>query len=276
MLSAELTSKRAGNFCASQNHRLMAGWDTEPTSRDYQEFEELHRAMQGMKIKPLLRHLKSIVSCDLSGELINKTWKIIQEEKLPLGLITYAQEKAVEQLFDHDPSLNFSTPHTRNGVERESECIAILSEKTGIDFANTGDDQMHLCVDGVGCTPDAIAFNDLSLIGTGAEAKCKSPLEHTKNMLIRNNQDLLTNAFDHFTQIQTTMLVTDTDHWHFANYNPYANTDALRFGYIIVTRDDKFIHALSKRIEAAKKIKDDFLKEIEANLKIEGGACWAA
>ena len=216
-MNDDLATRRSGNFCASENHRLMAGWDKQRLSRDYPEFEELYRAMKTLDKKPLVRDIKNSVCCDISGELINRTWQIIQDEIPPAGLVTYAREVANNGFYSRDPSLDFSTPHIRNGNEREEECMAKLSEKTGIDFVNTGDDQMHICIDGVGCTPDALVFDDLDLVVTGAEAKCKSPLIHTCNMLIKNNADLCKNAFDHFTQIQTSMLLTGADYWYFAN-----------------------------------------------------------
>jgi hypothetical protein len=77
---------------------------------------------------------------------------------------------------------------------------------------------------------------------------------------------MLENAFDHYTQIQTQMLVTDTDHWYFANYNPFAKSEKMLFKHIIIYRDDDFIRVLKKRIEQAKTIKSKFIKQFD-NLK---------
>jgi len=70
-------------------------------------------------------------------------------------------------------------------------------------------------------------------------------------------------AFDHYVQVQTSMLVTGADHWYFANYNPYAKTESIKFNYIIVNRDDEFIKILSERIELAKKIKAEFIESLK-------------
>ena len=263
MLSEKILLARAGNFTASENHRLMSGWDKESPDRDYPEFEILYSAIKTIGSKPLVGNLKNIVDCSVTGALIEQTWKIIQSEKPPAGLVTYAQEKAIEEFFDPDPSLNFSTVHTRNGEEREAECMAILAERTGLKFVNIGDDQAHIHVDGVGCTPDGIVLDALDLVDTGAEVKCKSPLEHAKNLLINNNDDLRINAFDHFVQIQTCMLVTDADRWYFANFNPYAKDDAMKFKFIIIKRDDAFIKILIQRIDLAKEVKASFWLNME-------------
>lgn len=266
MLSDNIIEQRGGNFTASENHRLMAGWDKPaPEIGDV----NIYSAIREMGRKPLVGELKEKLDCEVTGALINQAWAAIQYEKPPQGLITYAEEKAIEAFFSRDPSLNFSTVHTINGEEREAECMELLAEKTGLKFINTGDEQIHIHVDGVGATPDGIVINDLDLVETGAEVKCKSPLEHSKNMLIRNNDDLKNEAFEHFAQIQTCMLVTGAKHWYFANFNPYAKHEALKFGFIIIERDDDFIKVMKKRIEMAKSIKEKFLKRLEETLDIK-------
>lgn len=265
MLSEQIMIDRAGNFTASENHRLCAGWDRpqpkEPTLICLaDEFRKMDK-------KPLVGFVKSEFEVDVTGADVNELWAWIRWHDTPQGLITYAQEKALETLFDYDESLNFSTVHTRNGEEREIECMEILSEKAGIDFINTGDDQVHIHANEVGCTPDGIVLDELDLVATGAEVKCKSPLEHAKLLLINNGDDLKEQAFEHFVQVQTQMLVTGTDHWYFAAYNPFAKFDDMKFKHIIIGRDDEFIKILNERIELAKQIKADFLQQFKPQLK---------
>ncbi len=266
MLSEQMLIARAGNFTASENHRLMCGWDNPVVNRSYPEFDAMHRVMKGIIdkdcSKPLVRDIQDLVDFKVTGELINKSWAYIQSQKIPEGLITYAEEKAMETLFEPDPSLSFRTVHTKNGEDREVECMQILSERTGLQFINTGDNQTHIHANEIGCTPDGIVLDELDLVKTGAEVKCKSPLVHAKNLLINNNDDLKEMAFDHFVQIQTAMLVTSTDYWHFANYNPFAKSDDLMFKFIVINRDNEFIKKLCQRIEIAKNIKSNFLEKI--------------
>jgi hypothetical protein len=262
MLSEKILLDRTGNFTASENHRLMAGWDKPAPSSDFYDFRELHDCIKHFNKKPLARDIKEAVDCTVTGDLINRTWAVIQHEKPPTGLITYAEEKAIEEFFNPDPSLNFSTVHTLNGEEREIECMERLSKRTGIEFINTGENQIHVHADGVGVTPDGIAIDDIDLIRCGAEAKCKSPRVHAQNMLIKTNSDMVEHAFEAFVQVHTGMLVTSLDHWYFSNFNPYSKYKALEFGYIIVERDDDFIKILSERIETAKKIKASFYSKL--------------
>ena len=267
MLSDKMLIARCGNFTASANHRLMAGWDKAAPDTSFPEFDQLYTVIKELDSKPLVGDIKNLFEFSVSGEMISKTWKAIQYEKPSQGLITYAEEKAIESFFYPDPSLNFSTVHTRNGEEREVECMALLSSATGLDFVNIGDDQVHIHSDEVGCTPDGIVLDDLDLVAIGAEVKCKSPLEHAKNILISNGEELKKNAFDHFVQVQTAMLVTGATQWYFASYNPYAKEEAMQFSHIVVDRDTRFIAILDKRLQLAKKIKRDFYMKIQSALE---------
>lgn len=271
MLSEQILIDRAGNFTASENHRLMAGWDIVRPGLQFDDLDlmgALIDEITPMKSKPLVGYF-SAWEKKVTGAMINDVWAFIRWHDIPQGLITYAQEKAMETLFEPDPSLNFETVHTRNGDEREIECMELLREQTGIDFVCIGDDQVHIHTDEIGCTPDGIVLDDLDLVCTGAEVKCKSPLVHAKNLLIENNDDLKEQAFDHYVQIQTAMLVTGSDHWYFANYNPFAKQDWMKFKYIIVGRDDDFIQILKQRIETAKQIKAEFLKKFKHETKLD-------
>src|SRR5690606_1165906 len=258
MLSEDILIERAGNFTASENHKLMAGWDKpkpkEPT------LICLADEFKKMESKPLVGAVKSQFEVDVTGADVNELWQWVRWHDTPQGLITYGQEKALETLFDFDPSLYFETAHTRNGNEREIDAVIRLEKAINLKFDNTGKKQIHIHNNEVGCTPDGVVLNSDFSIKTGCEVKCKSPLVHAKNLLINNNDDLKNEAFEHYVQIQTQMLVTDTDHWYFANYNPYAKEKSLQFKHIIVERDNEFIDILAKRIETAKKIKAEFLE----------------
>ena len=193
-------------------------------------------------------------------------WKTKPNE-MTKGLETYADEKALAHFFNPDPSLNFNTAHTRNGEEREPECMQMLSEKLGFDFLFTGDDQIHLDNGKTGVTPDGLFYNAFDIIETGAEVKCKSPKVHMKNLTINNTADLQIVAFDNFTQIQTAMLVTETEHWHYANYNPYAKDPELAFKHVVINRDKVFIDVLCKRIDMAHTLKLELIEIYNRTLK---------
>lgn len=264
MLSDEILLKRAGNFTASENHKLMAGWNVVAPDKDFQGFNSIYRVIRLAKKKPLVGDIKHLVDdVKVTVKLISDTWAVVQYEKPSKGLVTYAEEKAIEELFEPDPSLSFSTQHTRNGEERELTCMELLADETDLNFIHTGDNQIHIHTDNAGCTPDGIVLDELDLVKTGAEVKCKTALEHARNLLIKDGAELKEKAFDHYVQVQTAMLVTGALYWYFGNYNPFAKDIKLSFKYIIVDRDDSFIKILQSRIDTAKTIKQAFLSKLK-------------
>lgn len=277
MLSNEILAQRAGNFSASENHRAMAGW-SKPKPEPFESY-----------LQPLYDYIKprydagdrdfkvgtmnaAVPLIKSTGAIISSVLDVVRSEVIPEGLITYAREKAVESMFDVDPSLNWSTPSTRNGNEREVAAMLKLSDRTELNFVRIGDDQAHVHVNGIGCTPDGVVLDEIGLISVCAEVKCKGAAEHAKLYVINNNADMIDKAFDHYVQVQTQMLVTETKQCHFAIYNPFAKYDWLVFKNIVIDRDDKFIAILSERLELAKKIKAEFLAELMASKTIAANA----
>jgi len=264
---------RIGNFTASENHRLMAGWE-KPPAKSIDDEPEL-RALYDY-IKPLyLDGEKNFLVGDVkphvdgvTGDGIKKVKRIIAGEEPPTGLVTYADEKAEEELYHLDPTLgNWSTVHTRNGEERELECMELLQDELNVKLDNIGDDQAHIQNDGVGVTPDGLKNDELGLVEWGVEAKCKSPHEHTNLLLITNNDELKKDAFDHFVQCQTGMLVTNAKRWLFVAYHPFGKTSEIKMNYFFVERDDDFISILSERIALAKRIKAERLEALTKSLE---------
>lgn len=268
MLSPEMILARNGNFTASENHRLMAGWKDPVPDRDFPEFAQMYPVMKKLwdeegKREFLVGDLKPTLGAIVTGKTIAAVRAVLRYDEPPTGLVTYAEEKAMEELCDPDPSLNFSTIHTRNGEERELQCMQFLADETGLEFVHTGDNQVHIHNDGVGCTPDGVVYDEIDLVTTGAEVKCKSPLEHGRLLLVNNNDDLKNDHFDHYVQVQTQMLVTGADHWYFASFNPFGRKPQYKFKWVKIERDPDFIKILSARLELAKSIKAQFLANIE-------------
>lgn len=266
MLSEQILSERAGNFTASENHRLMCGWDKPELPKP--ELILYDREFKKLSKKPLVKDLVNMGVEYVTGAKINEMWSYIQRPKTPQGLITYAQEKAIETLFDNDPSLNFETQSMKNGNEREIVAVKELIKQTGLNFVNTGENQAHIHVDGVGATPDGIVLDDCDLILTGCEIKCRTALKHSKALLIENAKDLKEIEFKTFVQMQTQMLVTGADHWYFAIFNPFAKLENMKFKYIIIGRDDVFIKKMQKRIDKAIDIKNEFLQKFSQFKKL--------
>ena len=108
MLSEDILIERAGNFTASENHRLMAGWDKpEPVIHlddfgDKNVFDDFMSIITEMESKPLVKDFEDYGQ-KVTGKMINQAWALKLYNTPPQGLITYAEEKALETLFDFAP-----------------------------------------------------------------------------------------------------------------------------------------------------------------------------
>lgn len=262
MLSPEIIEQRRGSITASAVHRIMAGWNTPKPSDDYPS--ELYQWIELNGTKPLVGDVKGILKCDVTGALINAAWKAYQFNTVPQGLITYAEELACDELFEHDPMTDVSTRAMDIGNEREPEAVDLFIELTGLNLVNVGDDQLHLSLNGIGATPDGIIRDDIDLIEAGAEIKSRIPLHHARQLLINDNKTLIENDFERYCQIQTGIAAADVDRWYSINYNPYAKELAHRLHWCVIKRDQPFIDIINQRAEVVYEHKERFLNKLLA------------
>lgn len=261
MLSPEIIEQRRGKINASASHRMMAGWDAPKPSEPF--MPELYDHLAELSKKPLVGQLKAI-GFDVSGKEIDAAYKACQYDKPSTGLITYAEELACDELFEHDPMTDVSTKAMDAGNEREPDAVDAFFERTGIQLYKTGEDQIHLSANGFGATPDGIVYDDIDLIESGAEIKSRTPLHHARQLLINDNASLIEHDFDRYCQIQVACIVSGAAHWYSISYNPYAINDAHKLHYCVIKRDDKFIAILNKRAELVYEHKALFLKKLLA------------
>lgn len=262
MLTPELLEARRGTITASEAHSIMAGWDA---PRPTDEFpSELYDLLAKLEKKPLVSAVKKFVDCEVSGKLIDAAWKAVAYDRPSQGLLTYAEKLACDELFDPDPMLydGSNNPHMINGNDREIEAVELLIDETGLPFDKTGDDQIHISVGGIGATPDGIMYDDMDLIVTGCEIKCRSPLHHARQLLINDNKTLREHDFDRYAQIQVAIEVTGADDWYSVSYNPYAKSGLHRFHYCVIQRDELFINVFNKRAAMVFKHKAAFLNQL--------------
>lgn len=262
MLSDNIVEQRRGSITASEAHSIMAGWDTpRPTA----EFPiEIYDWINEHEEKPLVSRIKSELNCDVNTKLIDAAWQAYKFDHpvTPQGLITYAEKLACEELFDDDPSVQITSQHMENGNEREVEATELLIQATGIPFKKTGEDQMHVSVNGIGCTPDGVAFDDLDLAESGCEIKARSALHHARQILIHDNDSLKDLDFKRFCQIQVGCLVLEVDRWYSASFNPFAKVKGLDFNYCLITRDNEFLEIFKKRAALTFKHKQLFIDKL--------------
>lgn len=261
MLSPDIIQARMGCITASEAHSIMAGWDV-PRPADCNA--DIYEWIERYERKPLVGDVKDSIG-KVSGADISAAWAMYQWDKPPQGLLTYAEKLACQELFEPDPMEwdGSGNKHIDNGNEREVDAMIALSEATGLDFVKTGDDQIHVSVDGVGCTPDGVVYDDLDLISDGAEVKCRSPLHHARQLLIHDNASLLEHDFDRYCQIQVGYQATGAGRWFSASYNPHAINPLDRFHYCEIKRDDAFLEVFNRRARMVFEHKALFLEQLK-------------
>ena len=259
MLSPDIFEARRGNITASSAHRMMAGWEAPKPPSDYPI--PIYQWIEDNASKPLVGALKAdgIIA---TGKEIDAAWKAYQFDQPPQGLLTYAEDLACDELFDYDPSTNFTSLHMENGNDRELKAVEQLSDETGLVFSKTGEDQIHIGAHWIGATPDGIVYDDLDLIETGCEVKCRTPLHHARQLLINDNESLKEHDFERYCQIQVACHVTGAQHWYSANFNPFAKSDAHKLHYCVIERDDEFLEIFKQRAAVVFEHKQRFLDEL--------------
>lgn len=271
MLTNEQLEKRLGLFNASENAPLLTGWKDEEPPKDMDHFDDLYSVLKKMrdegKPKPKVTPLK-VDHPYVSGDLVNQVWTylVFEGRKVPEGLVTYAKQKALEEYFQLDPSLQVSTVHTRNGEEREVDAMLEAGKQLGVKFEHIGDDQEHLIRNGFGATPDGLVLKDNEII-CGGEAKCKAPLEHMGLWLLDHGYELEQYDFAHYVQVQTNIYCADCEYWYLCLYHPYANDHDIMVRTLRIGRNDHLINAMVDRGKLATKIKNDYMDEIETKRK---------
>lgn len=108
--------------------------------------------------------------------------------------------------------------HTDRGHDLESDALAYLSERAGIQFEDVG-----MCVMGddaktgvVSCSPDGIAYADAQRrkATTGGELKCPTLAKYYGIVADEVLPD------DYKIQVHSSMAICETETWHFGAYFP--------------------------------------------------------
>lgn len=264
MLNDKIKDQRRGSITASEANSIMTGWDA---PRPTEKFEgEIYDWIAHTDRKPSVSEINPVMDCNVSGKAIDAAWKAYRFGKPPQGLITYAETLAVEELFEPDPTIEDRpiSQHMENGNDREVTAMEKLSGATGLDFAKTGDDQIHISVNGIGATPDGIVYDELDLIHAGAECKARSALHHARELFITDNATLIEYDFARYCQIQVGYEVTGASEWYSISYNPFAIDKADGFHYCLIERDESFLKIFRQRAALVFKHKQMFIESIIA------------
>ena len=176
---------------------------------------------------------------------------------LPVGAITYIEEVVIEILTAGKGKKNFKNDSMDRGNEEEKFAVVKFEEKTGLKLYATNEDQefIQMC-SYFGGTPDGL-FNEDGLV----EIKCpdsKTHLFYLRN--IKSWENLKKICSNYYWQIQGNLLATGRKTAYFISYDDRFENEEHQFLYIEVPRNDEDIDKLKKRLQMAKKHKQELLK----------------
>ncbi|MGM0613916.1 MAG: lambda exonuclease family protein [Bacteroidota bacterium] len=166
---------------------------------------------------------------------------------------SYITEKVTELLgVEIDTFVNTAMEY---GTDTEPYAREYYEIAQGVKVEQKGFLIPEWCND-AGCSPDGIVD------GYGVEFKCPyNPVNHTKNLMLQNQNELKKSHPEYYWQVMMCMAVTGFDMWHFVSFNPLF-TGKNRMIILPVKRVDKDIELLKERITEAVKIRNEQLKII--------------
>ena len=229
------------------------------------------------------------LSVALNGGVVSK------RDFLPAGAITYAEQKAREEMtiFEYD---SYVSPAMRHGKETEHLAIAAFSVATGLavskhkESPEIDNQEFILADDGFsGCTPDALIdyseqgensesapitwehYKSLLDAGfviegrSGVESKCPDSATHLSYFSIIDAETLKTIEPAYYWQIQDSMRITGATHWYFVSFDNrfIGDYEHLQLHWCVIKRNDDDIAFYEKRLNMAVNHKNNYLNKFK-------------
>ena len=219
--------------------------------------------------------LQHYLSKALNGEIVSK------RDFLPTGAITYAEEKAREEMviFEYD---GYVSPAMRHGKETEHLAIAAFSAVTGLAVSKCkvspeiDNQEFILAADGVsGCTPDGLIDyenqpHEISVLAkqlsvnsklSGVESKCPDSATHLEYFKIVDAASLKATEPAYYWQVQDSMRITGATHWYFVSFDNrfVGDYEHLQLHWCVISRNNDDISFYEKRLKMAVEHKNAYL-----------------
>ena len=168
---------------------------------------------------------------------------------------SYIFEKAVEEVFGlEDKEDEFISKDIQRGVTLEPLAFRKFKELKEFDFLDIQETTFFPYGSHAGASPDGLVGNDAIL-----EIKCPRPTKFF-NLVAKGIEAI---DKEYIAQMQMQMLCSNSNKAYFFNYIIFNGKEM--WHEIEVQRDEKMIDLIKKRIEQAKKIKQDFVEYLITN-----------
>ena len=169
-----------------------------------------------------------------------------------------AFSKAVELLYGENQVERFVSFDMQRGIDQEVLAFEKFKELKAMDFIEVEKAIFFPYGENAGASPDAI-------VGKDAIAEFKCPRSEKFFRLVVEGIDAIDKTYIY--QMQMQLLCSNSERCHFFNYLIFNGQEM--YHEIIVPRDNEMIEKIKERIAEAVAIRDQYVKELKANIQFE-------
>lgn len=171
---------------------------------------------------------------------------------------SYCFKKAVEIVFGEDEEERFSSFDTERGIRLEPLAFAKFKELKEAEFLTVEKTIFFPYGEDAGASPDGVIGNDAVL-----EIKC--PRSEKFFRLVAEGISAVDKEY--IAQCQMQMMCSNSVRAHFFNYIIFNGKEY--YHEIIIPRDEEMIAKIKERISEAIVIRDEYVKQLKANVQFK-------
>lgn len=195
----------------------------------------------------------------------SEIYKLLQsgkkkDEYFGQGALTYIMETVAQVITGEAPEV--SSKAIEWGYAHEYDAILEYENRMGVkvEYYGSGAPKFVPYNEVSGGSPDGEVGTHLLI-----EAKCPyNSGNHTKFLMMEDQEELKAANFDYFCQVQMNLLCTKRELAHFLSYDPRVIDHKLRLAILEVKRDEEIIREISERILRATEIVKEMLSKLAA------------
>ena len=171
---------------------------------------------------------------------------------------SYCFKKAIELVFGEDSSERIETWDMKRGIELEPLAFNKFKELKELDFIEVQGTTFFAFSEDTGSSPDG-------LVGKDAILEIKCPRSEKFFRLVAEGESAIDKEY--LFQMQHQIMCSNSERAHFFNYIIWNGSEY--WHEIIVPRDNEMIEKIKERIAEAVAIRDQYVKELKANIQFE-------
>lgn len=228
---------------------------------DNTAYKDLKNADVNQKIEQWLQQKRGKFSASMAFKLLSRGKS---GEMFGDGAWTYIKTTALEMVTNvwqsEDSKGDYIEPMLHGKVHEYPAFVRYVQETKNLKTRYFGDESPLFipypdCPEEFGCSPDGGHFTEDG-ISTGVEIKCPyDSMYHFERLTWKTQWDILEKYPACYAQIQTSLMCTGADEWHFVSYDERQMLNKYKIKIISVLPDIKYQMNMEVRIKQAIKEK---------------------